>query len=46
MVETIQVGQKAPEFELETFNPQTGDFDSVKKFWDVFPRKECAAAHK
>jgi alkyl hydroperoxide reductase subunit AhpC len=29
MVATIQVGQKAPEFELETYNPQTGDFDNV-----------------
>jgi peroxiredoxin (alkyl hydroperoxide reductase subunit C) len=29
MVETIQVGQRAPEFTLETYNPQTGDFDEV-----------------
>jgi len=29
MVQTIQVGQKAPDFELETYNPKTGDFDTV-----------------
>jgi len=29
MVETIQVGQKAPAFELETYNPKTGDFDEI-----------------
>ena len=29
MVETIQVGQKAPEFKLDTYNPNTGDFDEI-----------------
>lgn len=25
----IQVGQQVPDFELETYNPETGDFDAV-----------------
>ena len=29
MVETVQVGQKVPDFTLETYNPKTGDFDEV-----------------
>jgi len=29
MVETIQVGQKVPEFTIETYNPVKGDFDQV-----------------
>ena len=29
MVKTVQVGQDVPDFSLETYNPQTGDFDEV-----------------
>ncbi len=29
MVETVQVGSKVPDFSLDTYNPQTGDFDEV-----------------
>jgi peroxiredoxin (alkyl hydroperoxide reductase subunit C) len=29
MVKTVQVGQEVPDFSLETYNPQTGDFDEV-----------------
>ena len=29
MTTTIQVGQQVPDFELETYNPATGYFDSV-----------------
>lgn len=36
MAEKVMVG----------FTSSTGDFDSVKKFWNLFPRKECAAANK
>ena len=29
MVETVQVGHKVPEFEIESYNPTKGDFDKV-----------------
>ena len=29
MVETFQVGQKVPDFKLETYDPSTGDFGEV-----------------
>ena len=29
MVETIQVGQKVPDFKLESYDPSTGDFGEV-----------------
>ena len=29
MVETIQVGQKVPDFKLDTYDPTTGDFGEV-----------------
>jgi alkyl hydroperoxide reductase subunit AhpC len=29
MTQTIQIGQEVPEFSLETYNPATGDFDSI-----------------
>ena len=29
-VRSIQVGQEVPEFELETYNPKTESFDSVR----------------
>jgi hypothetical protein len=29
MVETVQVGQEVSDFTLDTYNPQTGDFDEV-----------------
>ena len=31
MVETVQVGSEVPDFQLETYNPKTGDFDEVNR---------------
>ncbi len=30
MIQTYQVGQKIPDFTLETYNPAKGDFDQVQ----------------
>ncbi|MFT7519680.1 MAG: alkyl hydroperoxide reductase subunit AhpC [Kiritimatiellia bacterium] len=29
MVQTAQVGSVVPDFTMDTYNPKTGDFDSV-----------------
>lgn len=29
MVQTIQVGEVVPDFTADTYNPQTGDFDTL-----------------